>query len=67
MAKAKKVSDLPGVTEERTKKKAQTARHAARHASLSTKTFEDLSNAEKDQLLKALGVAMGLIEDSDDS
>jgi len=67
MAKAKKVSDIPGRAAENADRKAKKDRHTARLSALSTKTFEELSNAEKDRLLKALGVARGLIEDSDDS
>ena len=59
--------DIPGWTEEKAAKKAARARAAERHGALSTKTFEELTGQEKDLLLKAVAVQLGLIADSDDS
>jgi hypothetical protein len=46
---------------------AAAARLKARKSATQSKTFETLTPAEKDKLLKALAVRAGLIQDSDDS
>lgn len=61
MAKAKTTVDVPGWAAV----KAAEKRKATRKKSLTTKTFEQLSNAEKDQLLKTLAVQAGLVQDSE--
>lgn len=42
-------------------------RQEARRTTLVSKTFENLSNKEKDKLLKSIAVQLGLIQDSDDA
>ena len=55
------VKDDPGKVAARAKQ----VRSKQRSENLSSKTFEDLSNLQKDALLKAIGISMGLIVDSD--
>lgn len=47
-------------------KRAAQTRHADRVKGLKSKNFEQLNPAQKDKLLKALAIQMGLIEDSTD-
>jgi len=67
MAKALTPHDIPGWTAERSKRKAAKGREDSRKDFLKGKTFEDLTEAEKGRLLKAVAVHLGLIVDSDDS
>ena len=46
---------------------ADATRKRSRRDAVKAKTFETLTPAEKDKLLKALAVRAGLIQDSDDS
>lgn len=46
---------------------AKRVRGEARRAGIRGKTFDQLTQREKDMLLKQVAVQLGLIEDSDDS
>lgn len=56
---------LPDVVSKRATGKTARDRKASRTIDVSQKTFEDLTNPEKDALLKELFIRMGLIQDSD--
>ncbi len=57
--------ELPDVVAKRAAGKTARDRRAARTTDVSDKTFEQLTNPEKDMLLKDLFIRMGLILDSD--
>jgi hypothetical protein len=63
---ALKTRDLPGRVAELDGKKQKRTRLTGRMTTLSGKVFESMTPPEKDLLLKALAVAAGLIDDSDD-
>lgn len=66
MAKAKTIKDIPGEVEQRAETRDRRKRHKSRASAFEGKTFEALNAKGKDALLKALGVAAGLIKDSED-
>ena len=69
MARVKRYEEyLPAEEQDaRTVIKMDRLRKKTRKGDLAGNTFEDLTNPEKDKLLKALAVQAGLIDDSDDS
>jgi len=62
MAEMEKLKERP----EEVAKVADRVRKADRRSGLAGKTFESMTNPQKDKLLKALAVRAGLIDDSDD-
>jgi hypothetical protein len=67
MAQALRTKDIPEWAAQKAAKKTKKDREDGRKTSLGGKSFEDLTNPEKDLLLKALAVKAGLIDDSDDA
>ena len=64
MANAKKTADISDWTARKAARVITETRRSARLSVISSKKFEDLTAAEKDILLKQLGVQLGLIRDS---
>lgn len=63
MPEVKKTTDVATHATKVSKK----SRMASRGKGLRTKSFEDMTNKQKDRLLKQLAVQAGLIEDTDDT
>lgn len=62
MAEMEKLAQRP----EQVAKKTAETRKRGRNKALKEMNFEAMNNAEKDNLLKALAVKAGLIDDTDD-
>ena len=65
MANAAKTSDITDWTTKKSDMDTAKTRRDARCNPIASKTFENLTSAEKDALIKQLGVQNGLILDSD--
>jgi hypothetical protein len=64
MAKARKVADFPELKQKKDKAAKKQAQARAR---VPSKTFEELTESEKEGIFKTLAVRAGLVVDSDDA
>jgi hypothetical protein len=64
--KANTTASLPGRSEELAAMQVQQQRRAQRVQGRSGKSFESLTQKQKDHLLKEVAIVLGLIDDSDD-
>jgi len=64
--KANTTASLPGRSEELAAMQVQQQRRDRRSQHRTGKSFEELTQKQKDHLLKEVAVALGLIDDSDD-